>query len=227
MARRRTLQRGCLTSASPAGALNAVANGRLLREGAVSAALGAARGRRRRRRGRRGALAWHRHFGHERPARGGRGDAMHGAYLGPAFDAAEIGRALDDVARALRVAAGSRAARPRRALLADGQVVGWFRRRMEFGPRALGARASSPTRGIPACSRSSIARSSSARDSALRAERARRARPGTGSTSTESRRTCSSSRRCARTTDSSAPAGRRRTPSRSRGCTRFGPTCRR
>ena len=63
---------------------------------------------------------------------------MHHAYLGPAYDDAEIGRFLawtgvrhrrvDDIA-------GETA-----KLLADDRVIGWFQGRMEFGPRALGAR---------------------------------------------------------------------------------------
>ena len=65
---------------------------------------------------------------------------MRGSYLGPGFDDAAIEAALR--------AAGAvwerlpedelidRAAR----LLAGEQVVGWFQGRMEFGPRALGAR---------------------------------------------------------------------------------------
>ena len=63
---------------------------------------------------------------------------MDHAYLGPGYADAEIEtfltwsrlpyRRLDDVA--------AEAA----ALLADGQILGWFQGRMEFGPRALGAR---------------------------------------------------------------------------------------
>lgn len=63
---------------------------------------------------------------------------MEHAYLGPAFDDEEIERQLkwaklpyervDDVAGV--------AAR----LLADDQMIGWFQGRMEYGPRALGAR---------------------------------------------------------------------------------------
>ncbi|MCO5099965.1 MAG: carbamoyltransferase [Burkholderiaceae bacterium] len=71
--------------------------------------------------------------------RGGvRNWSMQHAYLGPEYDDAEIENflrwsklpyhRLDDVA--------STAA----ALLADGLVLGWFQGRMEFGPRALGAR---------------------------------------------------------------------------------------
>jgi carbamoyltransferase len=64
--------------------------------------------------------------------------SMEHAFLGPAYDDAEIEaflrwtgvpfRRLDDVA--------DEAA----ALLAEDRVLGWFQGRMEFGPRALGAR---------------------------------------------------------------------------------------
>lgn len=119
-------------------ALNCVVNGRLLREagfqrlwiqpaaGDAGGALGAA------------LAAWHR----DQPRQAdGRRDAMRGALLGPAFSDAEIEAVLrregavyerlpDDAALVDRVA----------ALLADGRVVGWVQGRMEFGPRALGAR---------------------------------------------------------------------------------------
>src|SRR5205085_4391556 len=68
-------------------------------------------------------------------------DTQKGSLLGPAFADAEIGRFLHaaeapahhfpNEADLLDHVAG---------LLADGQVVGWFHGRMEFGPRALGAR---------------------------------------------------------------------------------------
>lgn len=67
-------------------------------------------------------------------------DAMSGALLGPAYTDEEIGafldanhipyKRLDSDALVHRVAAE----------LADGKIVGWFQGRMEFGPRALGAR---------------------------------------------------------------------------------------
>ncbi|MBN0049114.1 carbamoyltransferase [Streptomyces actuosus] len=67
-------------------------------------------------------------------------DAMSGALLGPAYDDAEIARyleshgiphrRLDEAALVGAVADG----------LAEGKIVGWFQGRMEFGPRALGAR---------------------------------------------------------------------------------------
>jgi len=58
------------------------------------------------------------------------------AFLGDGFDAHAISKALEGrgartVADPSALAAGA---------LADGKVVGWFQGRMEFGPRALGAR---------------------------------------------------------------------------------------
>lgn len=120
-------------------ALNAVANGRLLRErvverlwiqpaaGDAGGALGAA------------LLAWYRWFGGTREADDIH-DGMRGALLGPTF-------APDQVEDALRVEGacyvrldGDRVAVRVAELLARGKVVGWFDGPMEFGPRALGAR---------------------------------------------------------------------------------------
>ena len=124
-------------------ALNCVGNGRLLREGPfekiwVQPAAGDAGGAV-------GAAlsAWHQYLDKPRDPdaqRGTQSDAMKGSYLGPAF-------ASDDVAVELK-AAGAVYRRLKRCCLlrevsqrlADGQVVGWFQGRMEFGPRALGNR---------------------------------------------------------------------------------------
>jgi len=67
-------------------------------------------------------------------------DAMAGALLGPAFSDAQIAEYLRH-----RGIPHHRLNRPGlvgevAAALADGKVVGWFQDRMEFGPRALGAR---------------------------------------------------------------------------------------
>ncbi|HXG45759.1 MAG TPA: carbamoyltransferase [Gemmatimonadales bacterium] len=120
-------------------ALNCVGNGRLLREGPfedlwiqpaagdAGGALGVA------------LLIWHRQFRRPRrvvPCH----DAMQGAYLGPSFSAPEIERYLERIGaryhRLEREALLERVAE----LLAGEQVVAWFDGRMEFGPRALGAR---------------------------------------------------------------------------------------
>lgn len=120
-------------------ALNCVANGRLLREGPfediwiqpaagdAGGALGAA------------LFAWHQYLDNPRTVTGN-GDQQEGSYLGPHFGKDEIAEflaqvdapatALNDDAMADQVA----------GLLADEKVVGWFQGRMEFGPRALGAR---------------------------------------------------------------------------------------
>jgi carbamoyltransferase len=120
-------------------ALNCVANGKLLRDrcferlwlqpaaGDAGGALGAA------------LVAYHLFNKRERIA-DGRTDAMHGGYLGPDFATEEVQRrlgaagavfdTLDDEAL-LSACADS---------LAEGKALGWFQGRMEFGPRALGAR---------------------------------------------------------------------------------------
>jgi carbamoyltransferase len=119
-------------------ALNCVANGKILRDGAFNdiwvqpaagdagGAVGAA------------LAAWHKELGNERSVRPG--DAMQGAYLGPAYgqDAIETelrncGAVLETVPEDEMIGAAAQA-------LADGKAVGWFQGRMEFGPRALGAR---------------------------------------------------------------------------------------
>ncbi len=120
-------------------ALNCVANGRLLREGPfkqiwiqpaagdAGGALGVAQ------------LIWHRHCRQPRTVTNGN-DAMRGAYLGPEYSPDEIREYLDaqgaTYERLERHCLLERVAR----LLAEEKVVGWFDGRMEFGPRALGAR---------------------------------------------------------------------------------------
>lgn len=120
-------------------ALNCVANGRLLREGPfdrmwvqpaagdAGGALGVAQ------------LAWHRHCKQPRAASGNR-DAMRGAYLGPSYSDAEIEAALAAAGAVYECVERAELLRRVAALLADGRIVGWFNGRMEFGPRALGAR---------------------------------------------------------------------------------------
>lgn len=136
-ARRETGQRNlCLAGGV---ALNAVANGKLLRAGVfdrlwvqpaagdAGGALGAA------------LVAWHQYFGQPRSADGAH-DGMRGALLGPSYSAEEMQSALGGAGavwqRLDRDGAVARAAE----LLAGGQVIGWFDGAMEFGPRALGAR---------------------------------------------------------------------------------------
>jgi len=119
-------------------ALNCVGNGRILREssfeelwiqpaaGDAGGALGVAQ------------LIWHRLCGEPRKATGR--DGMRGANLGPEFSPQAIQTYLDSVGskyeRLEREALIERTAE----ILAGEKVVGWFNGRMEFGPRALGAR---------------------------------------------------------------------------------------
>ena len=121
-------------------ALNCVANGRVLRESGVDGlfvqpaagdaggALGAA------------LLVSHELHHASRKARRGR-DSMKGGYLGPAFSTHEIADFLEreEVPNRHIVDPDERAGVIAGAL-ADGQVVGFFSGRMEFGPRSLGAR---------------------------------------------------------------------------------------
>ncbi len=120
-------------------ALNCVANGRILREspfkrlwiqpaaGDAGGALGVAQ------------LIWHRSCKEPRQVAPGR-DGMRGAYLGPEYSAEEIGAYLQSIgAPAERLERDCLLERVAR-LLADEKVIGWFDGRMEFGPRALGAR---------------------------------------------------------------------------------------
>jgi carbamoyltransferase len=124
-------------------ALNCVGNGRLLREGPfeniwVQPAAGDAGG----------ALGvalaiWHGYLGNPRILRVNSGravDSLKGSLLGPSFTEEEIKAFLDS--KNIPYSRLSRDEMPREvaALLAREKVVGWFQGRMEFGPRALGAR---------------------------------------------------------------------------------------
>ena len=119
-------------------ALNCVANGKVLRDGAfdqiwiqpaagdAGGAIGAA------------LAAWHLELDKPR-AHNGR-DGMKGSYLGPFYSQSEIekrlsasGAVFDKVSEEELIEVSARA-------LSDGKAVGWFQGRMEFGPRALGAR---------------------------------------------------------------------------------------
>ena len=120
-------------------ALNCVANGRILREGPfrqlwiqpaagdAGGALGVAQ------------LIWHRYCKQPRSVAPGR-DGMHGAYLGPGFAPEEIEDYLVSQGAPYERLERGCLLRHVAQLLADEKVVGWFDGRMEFGPRALGAR---------------------------------------------------------------------------------------
>lgn len=73
-------------------------------------------------------------------ARGDRLSRMNHAYLGPAFDNAACRKVLEQSARPLAFRKLDDVPAETAAILAAGQPVAWFQGRMEFGPRALGAR---------------------------------------------------------------------------------------
>ncbi len=119
-------------------ALNCVGNGRLLREGPFSdiwiqpaagdagGALGAA------------LFVWHQLL--DNPRTGG-ADTQKGSFLGPRFETSEVRTFLDGTGAKYHEAPDEAGLmRQVSDLLAEGKIVGWFQGRMEFGPRALGAR---------------------------------------------------------------------------------------
>lgn len=120
-------------------ALNCVANGRLLREGPFDAiwiqpaagdaggALGAA------------LSVWHGYLKEPRLDPAGR-DAMHAALLGPAFETGQAERALTELGAVYSRVPDDEVPAIAGSLISGQKVVGFFQGRMEFGPRALGAR---------------------------------------------------------------------------------------
>ena len=121
-------------------ALNCVANGKLLRQktfdriwvqpaagdagGAVGAALG----------------AYHLFKGAPRRQVNSGGDGMKGSYLGPVYDDAEIQSRLTAAGAVFEMLEEGEVIERCAGALAAGLAVGWHQGRMEFGPRALGAR---------------------------------------------------------------------------------------
>ena len=120
-------------------ALNCVGNGRILREGPfeniwIQPAAGDAGG----------ALGvalalWYNHLENERVV-DGENDAMQGALLGPEYGDEEIYQCIEEQAGVAHKLAEDELPVRVAELLAAGKVVGFFQGRMEFGPRALGAR---------------------------------------------------------------------------------------
>ena len=121
-------------------ALNCVANGRLLNSGLfrelfiqpaagdAGGALGAA------------LAAYHLYFEKERTLVQTL-DAMNGAYLGPEYSDLEVEQVIRKYgASAVYYDSVEQLCRDTAKWLDEGKVVGWMQGRMEFGPRALGAR---------------------------------------------------------------------------------------
>ena len=120
-------------------ALNCVANGRILRDGAfrnlwiqpaagdAGGALGA-------------ALAAYHSFAAQPRAVSGSTDSMQGAYLGPEFPQTEIEQRLQAAGARFHVLDDEALLSACTEEMISGAALGWFQGRMEFGPRALGAR---------------------------------------------------------------------------------------
>jgi len=121
-------------------ALNCVANGKVLRDGAfpnlwiqpaagdAGGALGAA------------LAGYYLHKGQPRHVAGGGRDAMRGSYLGPQFEQADIERRLKAAGARFHVLDEAGLIEACGSALAEEKALGWFQGRMEFGPRALGGR---------------------------------------------------------------------------------------
>ena len=120
-------------------ALNCVANGKVLRDGRfrriwVQPAAGDAGGAV-------GAALCAYHLYRGQPRRAVLSvDGMEGAYLGPRFAQSDVEVRLSNVGARFTTLTDERVIDATARALAEGRAVGWFQGRMEFGPRALGAR---------------------------------------------------------------------------------------
>jgi len=120
-------------------ALNCVANGRILGEGPfediwiqpaagdAGGALGAA------------LSVWHRYLGNERANPNGH-DSQQGSYLGPSFPAETVKAFLKAHHAPYKVLDPEERSKVIAEQIVAGKIVGYMAGRMEFGPRALGAR---------------------------------------------------------------------------------------
>lgn len=120
-------------------ALNCVANGKLLRQrsfdrlwlqpaaGDAGGALGA-------------AYVAHYRFNQRERHLNGEMDGMRGGYLGPAFAQSDIESRLRAAGAVFETMDDSGLIEQSARALSEGKALGWFQGRMEFGPRALGAR---------------------------------------------------------------------------------------
>jgi len=119
-------------------ALNCVANGKIEKEkifeniwiqpaaGDAGGALGAA------------LALWH--IEQNNPRKTNSKDDMKGSYLGPEFSQSEIESELKKIGAKFEVINDDQIINKTSEDIANGYAVGWFQGRMEFGPRALGAR---------------------------------------------------------------------------------------
>lgn len=121
-------------------ALNCVANGKIKERdvfenvwiqpasGDAGGALGAA------------LITYYLHLGNERTVPPSDQDAMRGSYLGPSYTQEEVQKQLDKLGAKYRVVSDEELVSLCSKAIANDKVVGWMQGRMEFGPRALGAR---------------------------------------------------------------------------------------
>lgn len=119
-------------------ALNCVANGKLAQTqqfkdiwiqpaaGDAGGAIGAA------------LCVWHEY--HDQPRTPNAQDSMQGSLLGPRFSQSDIVSYLEGVDAPYQILPNQQLFDHVAGLLAKDNVIGWFQDRMEFGPRALGAR---------------------------------------------------------------------------------------
>ncbi len=119
-------------------ALNCVANGKLLKSGIfddvwVQPAAGDAGG------ALGAALAIH-HMMLDNPRKDINQDNMRGSYLGPKFSEAETSKVLDRLGAIHNKLSEDGLFETAAEALASGKAIGWMNGRMEYGPRALGAR---------------------------------------------------------------------------------------
>jgi carbamoyltransferase len=119
-------------------ALNCVANGKILKEGAfqniwiqpaagdAGGALGAA------------LCAYHHHKNQPRSSQSS--DHMKGSYLGPEYTDREIQARLEAIGAKFEILDETELVEKTAIALTESKAIGWFQGRMEFGPRALGGR---------------------------------------------------------------------------------------
>ena len=119
-------------------ALNCVANGKILKEkifdniwiqpaaGDAGGSLGAA------------LALWHIEFNNKREVN--TSDSMKGSYLGTEFDQSQIENELRSAGANFEILSYEDLINKTSDYLSNEKAIGWFQGRMEFGPRALGAR---------------------------------------------------------------------------------------
>ena len=119
-------------------ALNCVANGKILKQkifdniwvqpaaGDAGGSLGAA------------LALWH--MEQKNPRKAMSGDDMQGSFLGPKYNQKEIEEELSNIGANFKILSEDDLIEQTANDLSLGEAIGWFQGRMEFGPRALGAR---------------------------------------------------------------------------------------